>query len=71
MGTALNRNKNLSFPGPSHYRVDVQLTRVGKDGTPKYSIAARWVSKNSFIGCKMHIIEQLLKAAQSSKVSLS
>lgn len=49
MGAALNRNTNQSFPGPSHYRVDVQLTRVGKDGTPKYSIAARAKPRKSEI----------------------
>ena len=41
LAAGLDRNPRNKNPGPNHYRVDVQMTRAGKDGTPKYSLAQR------------------------------
>jgi len=34
-------HKGTGVPGPSHYSVKTELTRKGKDGTPRYSLASR------------------------------
>jgi len=41
LAASLEKNRGNRNPGPSHYRVDALMTREGKDGTPRYSLAAR------------------------------
>lgn len=41
LSSSLDRNRGNKVPGPSHYKVDILYTRQGKDGTPRYSLAAR------------------------------
>ena len=52
LAASLDRNRGNKVPGPNHYKVNIVYTRKGKDGTPQYSLAARYKNINLLPRCR-------------------
>ena len=60
LAASLDRNRGNKVPGPNHYKVNIVYTRKGKDGTPQYSLAARYKNINLLPRCREGFVNRFL-----------